>query len=61
MREWHYKLVVDQSRNQRPNIYLFDLTEDIGEQNDIAKKNPQKLKSMLSDLSAWHREVKGNE
>ena len=57
MREGPYKLVVDQSQNQRPNIYLFDLEEDLGEQHNIAKENPKKLKSMLSDLSGWHQEV----
>ncbi len=61
MREGPYKLVVDQSQNQRPNIYLFDLEEDLGEQHNIAKKNPKKLKSMLSDLSGWHQEVMQNK
>ncbi len=60
MRDGPYKLVVDRSQNQRPNIYLFDLRKDLGEQHDIARQNPQQLKKMLSDLTTWHRDVKRN-
>ncbi len=57
MREGPYKLVVDQSKGQRAQVYLYDLAQDLGEQHDIAQKNSQRMKEMLGDLTRWHQDV----
>jgi arylsulfatase A-like enzyme len=37
---------------------LYDLGNDIGEQNDLAKKHPQKVKEMRAQLNQWLKETK---
>ena len=32
---------------------LFDLSSDIGEKNDLAKKNPEKLKEVKAIFQSW--------
>ncbi|AKQ47671.1 sulfatase [Rufibacter radiotolerans] len=36
---------------------LYNLKEDIGEQNDLAKKYPEKVKELQKDLAAWRTQV----
>lgn len=38
-------------------IELFNLASDIGEQHDLATKEPQRAQELLSDLEAWKKEV----
>lgn len=38
-------------------VELFNLAEDLGEQNDLAAANPEKAKALLDQLHAWHEEV----
>ncbi|MEL0098718.1 MAG: sulfatase, partial [Opitutae bacterium] len=37
---------------------LYDLGNDIGEQNDLAGKNPQRAKEMRAQLNQWLKETK---
>ena len=58
MREGPMKLVVEGGKDpKRPAIYLFDLRQDLGEQNNIAAEKPAEVKQMLGDLSSWYKEV----
>ncbi|NNJ27382.1 sulfatase [Alienimonas chondri] len=34
-------------------VELYDLSEDIGERNDLSQSNPQKRDELLNDLLAW--------
>ncbi len=36
---------------------LYDLEEDLGEQNDISAKNPDLVREMVNELSEWERDV----
>lgn len=36
---------------------LYDLSADLGEQHDLARANPEKLKELHDRLAAWRREV----
>ncbi len=38
-------------------VELFNLKDDLGEQNDVAAANPQKVKEMKARLDAWRSEV----
>jgi arylsulfatase A-like enzyme len=38
-------------------IQLFDLSKDIGELNDISKKNPEKVKELAGLLHKWRTDV----
>ena len=53
MREGRWKLVA--LGDKQPELY--DLQDDIAEENDLASKEPQRVKKMLSALKAWEREV----
>lgn len=37
---------------------LYDLEKDIGERNNLAKQNPEKLEELKKMLNAWRQEVK---
>ena len=39
------------------NTMLFNLDEDPGEKNDLARANPQMLKMLEDELAAWEQEV----
>ncbi|MFL9482610.1 sulfatase-like hydrolase/transferase [Chitinophagaceae bacterium LWZ2-11] len=42
--------------NEKDNLtYLFDLSVDREEKNDLSKSNPEKLKELLNDLSTWEK------
>ena len=36
---------------------LFDLAKDIGEQNDLAGKEPQRVAELRAELVAWQKQV----
>ncbi|MDG2207489.1 MAG: sulfatase-like hydrolase/transferase [Pirellulales bacterium] len=60
MREGPMKLVIEgggNSRTRRPNIYLFDLSRDLGEQHNLAGQRPAEAKRMLGELSNWYKQV----
>lgn len=38
-------------------IELFHLKEDLGEKNDLAAKEPERVKAMLADLRSWQKDV----
>jgi hypothetical protein len=40
---------------------LFDLSADIGEQNDLSARNPEMLARMKSKHDAWKREMAASE
>ena len=39
------------------HVELYDLSADIGEQNDLSKKMPEKTKEMLGALHAWRTSI----
>lgn len=38
-------------------VHLFDLEQDLGEQNDLAEAKPAKVEELRALLHAWYREV----
>ncbi|MDF7826783.1 sulfatase [Pontiellaceae bacterium B12227] len=54
IREGSYKLV---ERYEDGQVHLYDLKQDIGEQNDLATKHPEKVKQMRKRLHAWYESV----
>ena len=38
-------------------VQLFNLKEDIGEQNDLAKKEPKMTAQLLAQLKSWRKYV----
>ena len=55
MRDGDWKLV-DESAGRKPPA-LFNLKQDLGEQRNLAKQNPEQVKGMISALNAWEREM----
>ena len=49
-----YKLIEYFENN---SIQLFNLKDDIGEQNDLSKSEPEKAAELLSLLKEWRRET----
>jgi arylsulfatase A-like enzyme len=39
------------------HVELYDLSKDIGEQNDLSKKMPEKTAEMLAVLYSWRKEI----
>jgi arylsulfatase A-like enzyme len=56
IRQGDWKLVV--SRIDGPTPKLFNLAGDIGEANDLAAQNPDKIKQMTKVWQAWNAEQK---
>ncbi|MEK6194659.1 MAG: sulfatase-like hydrolase/transferase, partial [Deltaproteobacteria bacterium] len=54
IREGNYKLV---ERYEDGQVHLYDLKQDIGEQNDLAEKHPEKVEQMRKRLHAWYKSV----
>jgi hypothetical protein len=50
MRDGHWKLLMNPDRSKTK---LFDLTADPGEKNNLATTQPDELKRMQGQLSAW--------
>jgi hypothetical protein len=38
-------------------VQLFNLKEDIGEQNDLARVRPKKAAKLLAKLREWRKDV----
>ena len=38
-------------------VQLFNLKDDLGEQNDLSKTQPEKVRALLNMLHAWRKEV----
>ena len=54
IREGDYKLV---ERYEDGRVHLYNLKNDIGEQVDLADKDPERVKAMRERLHAWYKEV----
>ena len=54
IRAGDYKLLEYYENN---TVQLFNLKEDIGEQNDLSKSNPAKAKELTAMLHAWRQSV----
>ncbi|MGB1708731.1 MAG: sulfatase/phosphatase domain-containing protein, partial [Rubripirellula sp.] len=54
VRSGNWKLI---ERYEDGRKHLYNLAEDIGEQNDVAHENPEIVKQMTSDLHSWYQEV----
>ena len=55
MRDGPWKLVVGERDAKKPA--LFQLEDDLGEKNDLATTQSQRVDSMLTDLEAWQADV----
>ena len=44
-------------RYEDGRLHLYNLNEDIGELNDLAKKFPDRASSLKSKLHDWYKEV----
>jgi len=54
IREGNYKLF---ERYEDGTVHLYDLKNDIGEQNDIAAEKPELVQEMRKRLHLWYKEV----
>ena len=54
VREGNWKLLHARA-NSAPQ--LFDLSKDIAEQHDLASADPDKVKQLESELSAWSKQM----
>ena len=52
MRDGSWKLLDDQG-----TTYLFDLSEDLGEQHDLSAQFPERVKNMRAEFQAWAKDV----
>jgi arylsulfatase A-like enzyme len=50
-----WKLVIEEGKTR-----LFNLTDDIGESQDLADQNPEQLRELRKQLAAWERDVDSN-
>jgi arylsulfatase A-like enzyme len=57
VRMGRYKLI---ERFEDGRVHLFDLQEDLSEQNDLAAAMPQRAEQMRRRLHAWYRQVGAN-
>ena len=59
IRQGRWKLVSADPREgeKEPAIALYDLAQDIGEQNDLSAQHPELVKQLQSDWQAWRKEV----
>lgn len=55
MRDGKWKLVVGERGTKAPA--LFNLADDLGEKNDLASAQSQRVNSMLADSDAWYADV----
>lgn len=40
------------------NLELYNLSNDIGEANNVAEQNPQIVSELMNDLQSWQTKVK---
>lgn len=55
MRQGDWKLIVNR-RDEEPRLY--NLKNDLGESNNLAKQYPERVKGMLNRLEVWDNDVK---
>ena len=55
MRDGPWKLIVD-GRGAK-GVGLYNLDEDVGEQNNLADKHPERVEAMLEAMEAWQEDV----
>lgn len=56
VRDGHWKLVVG-ARGAKEKAELYDLQSDLGERQNVAEKQPDRLQSMLEALRRWEADV----
>lgn len=44
-------------RYEDGRVHLFDLSQDVGERNDVAAQHPQRVETMRAKLHQWYRDV----
>ena len=54
MRIGHYKLIEWYNAD---NVELYDLSTDIGEDDDLSEEMPEKTAEMLAVLHGWREEI----
>ena len=54
IRDGNYKLF---ERYEDGRVELFDLKKDIGEQNDLAKSEPERVEKMRASLHEWYQDL----
>jgi arylsulfatase A-like enzyme len=54
VRKGHYKLICT---TQFTQPQLYDLNNDLGEQNNIAEAHPERTNELLTMIKAWHTDV----
>ena len=55
-----YKLIKTIQKNRfsrKPADYLFDISKDRKEADNLAKKNPAKFAAMLKQIEVWQKSV----
>jgi arylsulfatase A len=57
MRNGSYKLVENYETGK---IELYNLEQDVGEQQDLSGSEPKKLRTMLADFRKWQKDVNAN-
>jgi arylsulfatase len=57
LRKGDWKLVRDGSRNKPGPWMLFDLGNDIGEANDLADSEPEKLEELIKTWSVYDQQM----
>lgn len=65
MRDGEWKLVVVHPKAKpgtfdNEKVQLYNLADDPGEENDLAKEKPEKAATMLKELKAWFEEVQSS-
>jgi arylsulfatase A len=55
MRDGTWKAVINAPGQKPPG--LFDLAEDLGEQNDLAQREPVCLSEMIAAIAAWKDDI----
>ena len=55
MRDGTWKAVINAPGQKQPG--LFDLTEDLAEQRDLAEREPDRLKEMIDAIEAWKDDI----
>ncbi|MDF1825280.1 MAG: sulfatase [Verrucomicrobiales bacterium] len=60
LRQGKWKLLIKKSRSQKTEKLLFDLLSDIGEQNNLADKNPVRVAQLHTRMIELDAEISGN-
>ena len=55
MREGKWKLYHGRREGEEPALY--NLSADIGEANNLAARNPETVKAMVTKLDAWETQL----